>query len=322
MKHLTLLIIFLFPLCLSASEKNYIPWSRISHKERKEVKSLSIRFFDAFNKNEFHKIREIIPENEISYRGHLWMSIPHFSYIISKIREKGKLNYRTIYVFSFDDCNRDSFLKKEAVKHFKVFDNNCLLAITRTGKAENPEDSSHASLIFQKNNKTGNWKIISISGFNTELEKQKFDNPVLKEKGWRTDTIHQLDLTLLIPPEFSYRSNQGNLMEYYYKENQQRKGAIQVMATKNSKTLLKNSREWIAAFLNNRRFTTVRIKFLPIGYRFDFEILDRDGKKNKIVIAALKNGRYSIFVVFIGYLDLYKKLHQRIDFTVNNLSIE
>ncbi len=323
MNYFKYIIFVFFSFLVFAAPSGHIPWNNVPAAERISVKNLSIRFFDAYNKNEFHKIREILYDNEVSYGGKFWMSIPRFSYLISSLREKGPVRYRKISVASFDDCIAIPFLKKEALRHHPVFDNNCLLATAFISKKQKERKRSTISLVFRKSLKKKSPGLISISGLDPAMDaKQNPDTSYIK-KGWRREFIHQLDLELHLPPGFSYRNNQDTIIEYYYEENRKRKSAIQVSAAENDRPLLENSRAWIKNFLRHRRYTTVRIKFLPNeGYRFDFEILDRDAQKNRVIIAALKNDSYSIFITYIGYLELYEKRSRLIDIFFNKLSIE
>ncbi len=296
-------------------------WSSVSKKDLRDVEGLSIQFFDAFNKKEFQKIRLMLPATEISYSGRFWMSIPRFTYLLSSAREKGPVNYTKLNVYSFDDCVKDRKARNAGLKHLRIFDNNSIIVsavLNRKARENNPS----VSLVFQKSRKDKKWKLLSLHGLKPALDSKEHTNLTKNQKGWHSEEIPQLNLTILIPPYFKGRKNHGNFISWVHIQKKQQEAVLQVMAAKSHHSPLEEGRQWLKRFLKNRIYTTVRVKLAPQGYRFELEMIDRDAKKNKVIIAALKKRKYTVFVAYIGYLTSYEKMYREIDFTMRNLLIE
>jgi len=302
---------------------NYNPylWSPVSKKDLRDVEGLSLRFFDAFNKKEFQRIRHMLPATEISYSGRFWMSIPRFTYLLSSVRDKGPIKYAKLDVYSFDDCVKDRKARNAGLKHLRIFDNNSIIVSAVLHKKA-PKNNPSVSLVFQKSRKDKKWKLLSLHGLKPDLDFKDEINLTKNQKGWHSEEIQQLDLTMLIPPFFKGRKNHGSFISWSHVKKKQQVAVLQIMAAKSSHSPLEEGRRWLKKFLKNRRYTTVRVMLIPQGYRFELEMIDRDAKKNKVIIAALKKHKYTVFVAFIGYLSLYDKMHREIDFTMRNLLID
>lgn len=319
---LLLVMVIAMPAVLPGDPLPY-QWSSITRNEKRKLYGYAVRFLDAFNKKEFQKLKFMLPTGEISNRGRHWMSIPRFMYLVSAARANGPMRHGPIELFTFDDCAVKKKARLSALRHFHIFNHNSAIAVTTVREKNGKEVIERPfSMVFQKTGKKNAWKLISVYGLTPELDKKAIPDLSKKEKGWRIDEILQLDLTLLIPPDFSHKKFEGSIVTWSLNKKKQQEAVIQVMAAKTGRSSLEEGRLWLRRFLKNRRYTTVRAMLLPQGYRFELEMIDRDGKKNKVIMAALRKKRYTVFVIFIGYLSLYEKRYRQIDFTMQNLLLD
>ena len=317
----TLLAIFILIPLTSSGEESFLAWSPWKRKEKETVKGQAILFFDAFNKKKFNRVRTMVHPKEMTYQGDIWMSTPHFSYFLAELREKGPLTHGPMQVYSFDDCQVSDAARTLALKMYRVFDNYSLMATTEVSLKDDPKAKKYpAMLLFKKNEKTKKWYISALGGFDPSIEKK---NPPFEEseKEWRRETIHQLDMKIAIPRDFSERRLHGQMLAFYMKGASARDAAYQISATKSDAPVSFEAHRWLTRILKHRRYTTVRVRFLPFGYRYECEILDRDKKENKLIVAAFRSGSHIVYVSFIGYMKVYEDRWKHVDHSLRSIEI-
>jgi len=291
-------------------------WSACTYQDKRMVKSMTLHFFQAFNENKYHEIRKMIDPVEMNYAGQIWMSSPKFLYLMGTLREKGEIRFDNIRAYTFDDCEADIGIKNNALDMYRVFDNRSILTISDLIYTRKNE-KSHGTLLFKKNTDNGTWYIAAISGFNAGLELPAATKPG-KNEDWRDEDIPQLRITLPLHSSFKKKEQYDTMIAYYVSGLSEHDAALQVMAVKTKSPVLEEGYRFVQKILEARQHTVVRIKYLPTGYWFESEVLDRDKKENKMIVVSLRNKKRVIIVSLLAYMKIYEERWKEMEYTLRN----
>lgn len=307
-------------LLLSAAQDNR--WSPFTYTDKREAKTLAINFFRDFNENRFYEIKKMLPAVEMNYSGELWMSTPKFLYFLGVIRERGAVDFDNIRVYTFDDCENEPEGKNYALGMYRVFDSRSILTVTDISfRDEKTKTVTYAGILFRKTTDGKNWYIASISGFDVKEKGATVPRPG-KPEDWTAVIIPGLDIEMPIPAQFSEKKSGNELFELKIAGPDRGRASYQIMAVKSRRPLIDDAGWWIKKMLSGKRISLLRAKYLPCGYWFECEMLDRNDRENKIIIVALKKKKYSVFINFFAYMDYYNAIWKKIEYSLRNIVVE
>ena len=309
------------PAILYGSE-HVIRWSPFSYTDKREAKTLAINFFRDFNESRFYEIKNILPPFEMNYSGKIWMSTPRFLYFLGLIRERGTVGFDNIRVYTFDDCENQPEGRKYAMEMYRVFDSRSILTVTDIiFREEKGKPRTHAGILFRKNPDEKGWHIASISGFDAREQSLSPPRPG-KPADWTSIVIPGIDIGMQVPSQFSENKSGGEVFEMKIDGPDSGRASYQIMAVKSRRPLADDARWWIKRMFIGKRTSQLRVKYLPYGYWFECEMLDREDKENKVIIVALKKKRYSVFINFFAYMDYYNLTWKEIEYSLRNIVVE
>ncbi|PKL39637.1 MAG: hypothetical protein CVV44_05295 [Spirochaetae bacterium HGW-Spirochaetae-1] len=316
MKNILFLSIIVLSAGLFAAEETR--WSACTYQDKRMVKSMTLHFFQAFNENKYHEIRKMIDPVEMNFDGQIWMSSPKFLYFMGTLRERGEIRFDNIRAYTFDDCEADTGIKNNALGMYRVFDNRSILTISDLVYTRKNE-KSRGTLLFKKSTDNGIWYIAAISGFNAQLELPATTKPG-KDEDWREEDIPQLKITLPMYSSFNKKRQYDTMIAYYVSGLTEHDAALQVMAVKTGSPALEEGYRFVQKILETRKHTVVRIKYLPAGYWFESEVLDRDKKENKMIVVSFRNKKRVIIVSLLAYMKIYEEQWKEMEYTLRNVA--
>ncbi len=303
----------------SGEEPPEYRWSPLDAYSHEAALETAAEFLETFNTKRYDRTRALMHPAEMTTDGSLWTGTERFLYDMLKYLKGGRVGWKNLRAYTFDECEADTEGKSAAMTVYRAYDSLSLVAVAEIlPEALGPSGASQCVMVLRRSNKGGGWYISAVNGLSAtkpELKPEPPGGDIL----WKKEDFRQFGFRIMIPRQFSETVVERLSVNYFLPGRTRNDAAFQIVATDGVRPLAVEARAFIRRIVRHGEFSNLKAGYLPNGYRFSFDFTGSDGRRNRIMIAALRNNGYSIFASFMGFTDVFDRWWKEAEYSLHNI---
>ncbi len=290
-------------------------FSPFSESHKQEVIEISKEIIQLINSKDFTSLESYLTNNETNLQGQLWLKNGEYLKLLKSLSTGITFNEDESAAYTFDDVLSGTLRKQVSIDLYRVFSD---LNILVRGKYIDLKDSAKYdySLVYGKFD--DRWKLTAIHLSNVNLM-IKHTNDLT---GFRVEQIEEMNISVPIPPNFSERQIDGNMITFVLKGETPRDAAVQIVSVELKAPIEFMTYKW-AEYVALSRYdnSSFRARLHPLGIIYEYKIIDENGDKNKGITVGIEINDKVVFLQYFSFLETYDNIWREIDLMIRNIGV-
>jgi len=216
--------------------------------------------------------------------------------------------------YTFDEFLDNHTSNALVSRTYMVFDNHSVLIHTNYTIRDDVRDC----IFVLRKNKSTDWSIRGIEG----IFPVDPDTAGLDKKLFREERISSADISIPMPREFSGPDEISGQTIFYFEGQSGRDAVFQVIMDDLKAKIYYYTFKFIEHNNQQFRMSNMIVEYLPTGIKYEYEVIDPEGTKNKGITVGIERSGKVIIIQFYSLFKAYGQIRPKIDYALENITLK